>query len=384
MTTINTQESATNSDKNFKDDEWASPEQDSMLDNSSLDLISSDDISEQRTNNKKKRFSIVEALEAEVTSSRRRSICFHDPYCAKEGDVLIRSASEISSYNPLDSLYFSPETKKLQNYVTFPGTDQERSKNIVPNRFSTSDRRFTWTCPSVPTLNGGISSNNGIDSDSDIDIDNDNDKVTTEDDQITQICNQLDNDHKLEQEKLYRAAQLLLPLDKERDVSVDIESSLVPRLFSDKRHSMATPSSDENDDCTGENKKERSLFCCPWPSCERVFNRFYNLRSHYRIHSGERPFTCKFCEMSFARNHDLKRHERIHSHRKQFICSRCQKGFSRNDAMSRHIRLNTCKKYNSAFMIPMDDDNDNDINLQTLSPPGTISPPSMGTKYGSG
>lgn len=95
-----------------------------------------------------------------------------------------------------------------------------------------------------------------------------------------------------------------------------------------RRHSMGAP----------------HLYCCPWTGCHKVFNRFYNLRSHYRIHSGEKPFTCNYCEASFARNHDLKRHERIHLKTKPFVCPTCNKAFSRNDAMNRHVRLNSCSR----------------------------------------
>lgn len=84
------------------------------------------------------------------------------------------------------------------------------------------------------------------------------------------------------------------------------------------------------------------IFNCPWPGCNKIFNRFYNLRSHYRIHSGEKPFLCNFCDASFARNHDLKRHEKIHLQTKSFICNMCNKMFSRNDALYRHIRLKSC------------------------------------------
>lgn len=97
-----------------------------------------------------------------------------------------------------------------------------------------------------------------------------------------------------------------------------------------RRHSMGTP----------------HLYCCPWTGCNKVFNRFYNLRSHYRIHSGEKPFTCNYCEAAFARNHDLKRHERIHLKTKPYACPTCHKAFSRNDAMNRHVRLNSCARTN--------------------------------------
>jgi len=97
-----------------------------------------------------------------------------------------------------------------------------------------------------------------------------------------------------------------------------------------RRHSMSSTST--------------NLFCCPWIGCQKVFNRFYNLRSHFRIHSGEKPYICTDCETSFARNHDLKRHQRIHSNSKPFMCSNCSKSFARNDAMTRHVRLSSCTR----------------------------------------
>lgn len=96
----------------------------------------------------------------------------------------------------------------------------------------------------------------------------------------------------------------------------------------ERRHSLGAP----------------HLYCCPWTGCNKVFNRFYNLRSHYRIHSGERPYTCNYCDAAFARNHDLKRHERIHLKTKPYVCPTCNKSFSRNDAMNRHVRLNSCAR----------------------------------------
>lgn len=107
------------------------------------------------------------------------------------------------------------------------------------------------------------------------------------------------------------------------------KSNSVPEQL--RRHSIA------NTETTG-------TFCCPWIGCSKIFSRFYNLRSHYRIHSGERPYSCSHSEASFARNHDLKRHMRTHTSAKPFVCQKCNKSFSRNDAMNRHIRLNSCPR----------------------------------------
>lgn len=51
-----------------------------------------------------------------------------------------------------------------------------------------------------------------------------------------------------------------------------------------------------------------SCYKCHFPSCDKVFERYHNLKSHVRTHSGDRPFVCSTCSMRFSRNHDLKRY----------------------------------------------------------------------------
>ncbi|KAI8598441.1 hypothetical protein EDD21DRAFT_309394, partial [Dissophora ornata] len=75
---------------------------------------------------------------------------------------------------------------------------------------------------------------------------------------------------------------------------------------------------------------------CTFEGCDKVFARLYNLKSHSRTHTNERPFVCNHCQLAFSRNHDLKRHVKIHGGDKPFKCSGCGKSFSRLDALGRH------------------------------------------------
>ncbi|GEQ67427.1 hypothetical protein JCM33374_g1092 [Metschnikowia sp. JCM 33374] len=85
--------------------------------------------------------------------------------------------------------------------------------------------------------------------------------------------------------------------------------------------------------------------------CGKAFQKPYNLKSHMKTHSTERPFKCSFCPKTFARSHDRKRHENLHGGQKNFKCEGylrngvtkwgCGKKFARSDALSRHFRTET-------------------------------------------
>ncbi|KAL9058539.1 MAG: hypothetical protein Q9162_001694 [Coniocarpon cinnabarinum] len=95
----------------------------------------------------------------------------------------------------------------------------------------------------------------------------------------------------------------------------------------------------------GRGQKHPATFQCTL--CPKRFTRAYNLRSHLRTHTDERPFVCTVCGKAFARQHDRKRHEGLHSGEKKFVCKGnlssgvpwgCGRRFARADALGRHFR----------------------------------------------
>ncbi|KAH7326733.1 hypothetical protein B0I35DRAFT_475349 [Stachybotrys elegans] len=144
------------------------------------------------------------------------------------------------------------------------------------------------------------------------------------------------------------ASRSLSPLDRQAASSPSRRrqsTSAVPNNIIALR--LADPEYQGSQD-SGPNKrvqKHPATFQCTL--CPKRFTRAYNLRSHLRTHTDERPFVCTVCGKAFARQHDRKRHESLHSGEKKFVCKGdlqaggqwgCGRRFARADALGRHFR----------------------------------------------
>ncbi|KAM9844566.1 uncharacterized protein ACBR49_011390 [Aulostomus maculatus] len=96
-----------------------------------------------------------------------------------------------------------------------------------------------------------------------------------------------------------------------------------------------------------EDAKGKSFVC---NCCGKTLACLKNLKTHMRVHTGEKPFVCALCGKRFSDSSNLKRHQSVHTGEKRYGCVHCGKRFAQSGSLKVHMTVHTdCKQFRCSY-----------------------------------